>query len=273
MKDFQKLLSKIFTSKLFALLLLIGAVGVTIYVYQNPDTDITKLLNSNYFVGLVTAGAGTVAFLVYFKQKSDTKRDASKTIFAEMKKSEEMIRQLKNMRQYSDSGQLNLGLDPMKYYLGNLSWDKYKYLFIGDFGSYEWEKINLYFSQCVTLNQTIQGIADLLPQNIEYRTQFTQEFLAKIAYEQANEISELELPDEQETAKTKDYQESVAKIAKKYKQKTDDFIVGYIEGELTPMRYIYNPKNNYVPLERELDKIDSEISESSIGKKLKELSS
>jgi len=255
------------------LLLSIGLIAIAsaIYVYSNPNEPLTQLLNSNYFVAIITGIAGTVAFLIYFKQKADTKRDASKTLFAEMVNAEKVIREVKNLKQYSDSGKLNLGLDPMRFYLGNFSWNQYKYLFIGDFDSYEWEKINLYFSQCNTFNETIKDISNLLPKNIEYRTQYTQEFLAKIASEQADEIAELKIPDNSNTKQSKKYQEELSAIKAKYKQKADNFIIGYIEGESTPMRYIYTPVNSYAPLDRDLDKIDTEISKSSIGRKLAKL--
>ncbi|MEI7579880.1 MAG: hypothetical protein WCJ58_07680 [bacterium] len=271
MKDIQKLLSKIFTPKLFALIFLMVITFISTYVYQNPATKISTLLNSNYFVGLVTAGAGAIAFWVYFKQKADNKKDAAKTLFAEMVNAETVIKEVKNKKEYSDSGKLNLGLDPMRFYLGSFSWNQYKYLFISDFDSYEWEKINLYFSQCHTFNETIKDIASLLPKNIEYRTQFTQEVLSKIALQQAQELANLSVPENQVGEEFKKYQEEISKIAAKYKQKSDNFIVGYIEGENTPMKYIYTPVNSYAPLDRDLDKIDTEISKSSIGRKLAKL--
>ena len=254
------------------IILIIGSV----YIYLNPESFLTKYLNSSYLLAVITGIGGGIAFYTYFKQKADTKRDAAKTLFAEMINAETIIKRIKDKKEYSDTRTLNLGLDPMQFYLGNFSWSQYKYLFIKDFDSYEWEKINLYFSQCNTFNNSIKDIASLLPKNIEYRTQFTQEILAKIALEQAKKLAELEKPTNLSSNVNNDeyktYQDQMSKITNKYKDITNSFIYSYIGENNSPMIYSYNPINSYSLLERDLDKIDTEISKSSIGKKLGKLS-
>ncbi|WKZ30400.1 MAG: hypothetical protein QY314_01345 [Candidatus Dojkabacteria bacterium] len=266
MRKISEFITSPLVFKILIVLVIILAVIASIFIYENPIHPLTSLLNSNYFVALVTGIAGAVAFLIYFKQKADTKRDAAKTILAEITNSEKTIQEVKNIKKFS--GYMNLDPDPLKFYLGNFSWNQYKYLFIGDFDSYEWEKINQYFSQCGTFNEAIKNIANLLPQNIEYRMQFLQQELAKIASEQADEVAKLEKPDGKND---KTRQEKIKEISEKYEQKGKDFVFGYIEAEKTSLKYVYTPANAYEPLNRELDKIDTEISKSSIGKKLVKL--
>lgn len=279
MKDIQKLLSKIFTSKLFALLLLIGAVVVTIYVYQNPVTDITKLLNSNYFVGLITAGAGAIAFLLYFKQKADNKKDAAKTIYAELVYAEKVIQDLKRTVKDNDKqrqDQKLFGLDANKFRLGESSWNKLKYFFINDFDANEWEKLNTFFNQREAFEQAIIDISNLFPKNIEYRTKSIQEELAKLAVEHAQKLEELRI-EKSEVVKKKgedtheEESDEAMKIIQKYNGIANRFKGLYINIQ-TPFQYQYNPVGTYIFLEKDLDNIDLNISISSIGQKLKEMS-
>ena len=224
-------------------------------------------LNSNFFIACITLIVGFLAFGLYFKQKSDKKRDASKIILSEIVNSEKIIKEVKEIKKLTTLavGNINIGPDPMKFHLGVLSWNKYKYLFIGDFESYEWEKVNLFFAKCQTFNNAIKGIADLMPQNIEYRMQFLQQGLAKFASERADEITENQKGKE----KTEDEKKN---IIDKFEKKSNYFADTFINGKDTQfLRFTYLPLFAFEPLEKELDNIDTELSESSIGKKLLKL--
>jgi len=236
MKRFSDLLINSFTVKLSSLLIIIAVIALSIFIYENPEHQFKRALNSNYFFAIITGLTGTIAFFIYFKQKIDTKRDASKTILAEIINSEKVIQDVKNIKKYS--GFINLEPDPMKFYLGNFSWNQYKYLFIGAFDAYEWEKINLYFSQSTVFNETIKNIANLLPQNLEFRMQSVQQELARIASEQADKISELEKMDGKNN---KVIQDQINEISARYEQKGKDFVFGYIDAEKTSLKYVYTP--------------------------------
>lgn len=271
MKKENKFLDILLSYRVPLLLTLGLTIVASLFVFYNPTHILTNFVNSNYFISLVTGVAGITAFLVYFKQKADLKRDVAKTLLAEMLNSEKIIKKVKEIKLHSNNNTVNLGLDPMQYYLGIFSWNQYKYLFITDFDSYEWEKINIYFSQCNTFNDSVKDIANQLPKNIEYRTQFMQDKLAIIALEQAEELSKLPIPDPNDSDLVKKFKEEWDRVATRYTNKTDAFIKAYVESKDTHMIYIYTPVNSYVPIDRDLDKIDNDISKSSIGKKLSKL--
>lgn len=256
-----------FITKLFLIIITVIIIASAIFVYTNPNEPLSLLLNSNYLVAVITGIAGTVAFLIYFKQKNDNRRDAAKTILAEIVNSEKIIKEVNDLKKFKSF--FSLEPDPMKFYLGDFSWNQYKYLFIGDFDSYEWERINLYFAQCETFNQAVKGIANLLPQNIDYRMQCLQQELAKIAMEQADELSKLEKP--KDTDNDDKYQKELKRINEKYQQKAKDFTWSFVDAKDSNLIYVYTPMNAYEPLNRELDKIDTDISKSSVGKKLAKL--
>lgn len=214
---------------------------------------IIDFFNSNFFVALTTIIAGSVALYLYKKQKSDTKKDAAKTIYSEVVYAERIIEDVKKIRQNNAL----LELDANKYLLGDSSWSKFKYLFINDFDANEWEKINTFFNQRDAFDKTIRDIANLFPKNIEYRTKAIQEELAKLASEQAKEFSKVDSND-------KDKQQEVIK---KYEDLANSFRIIYVDAQ-TSFRYLYNPSGTYSFLEKDLDSIDITISTSSIGQKL-----
>lgn len=98
--------------------------------------------------------------------------------------------------------------------------------------------------------------------------QSIQTELAKLASEQAEKLSEIEKPKDLED---KDYKAKTEKIFSTYQERGNGFIKLYIELN-TSMKYSYFPEVNFVPLEKEIDLIDTSISISSVGIKLKNIS-
>lgn len=79
-------------------------------------------LSSNLLPTLATILAAFVAFLVYRRQKADTKRDAAKIILQEIRRAEDIISDYKQ----------NGGYQFAKKIIATNSWGKNIHLFVGD---------------------------------------------------------------------------------------------------------------------------------------------
>ncbi|HBB65019.1 MAG: hypothetical protein UR45_C0027G0009 [candidate division WS6 bacterium GW2011_WS6_33_547] len=222
-------------------------------------------INSNSFVALTTILAGTTALIVYLKQKADYKRDASKTLYSEITNAERVVKEVKKIKQ--NNNLLSLGNDAGKYSLGDSSWERLKYLFVNNFDSNEWEKLNTFFNQRDEYTKTITNISNLFPKNLELRMQSIQCELAKIATEQAEEWSKIKVPAD---TTDKKYTEKTKGIIEKYENKATAFKTIFIDAN-TSFRYSYLPQGTFEPLEKVVDIIDTDLSISSIGLKIKKM--
>lgn len=227
--------------------------------------NIILFFNSNFFVAITTIIAGITALLVYFRQKSDYKRDASKSLYSEIVNAERVVKEVKKIKQ--NNNLLSLGTDAGKYALGDSSWERLKHLFVNDFNSNEWEKLNTFFNQKNEYSKTIENISNLFPKNIEFRMQSIQGELAKIATEQADEFSKIKIPTD---PTNKEYNEEAKKIIEKFENKARAFQTIFIDAN-TSFKYSYFPQGTFEPLEKVLDIIDTNISISSIGVKIQKM--
>ena len=97
--------------------------------------DWSLFFNSNLPSTLATILAALAAFVVYNKQKSDTKRDAAKIILQEIRRAEDIISDYKQ----------NGGYQFAKKIIATNSWSKNIHLFVGDLDNDELDRIsNLY---------------------------------------------------------------------------------------------------------------------------------
>lgn len=109
-----------------------------------------SFLNSNLSSTLATILAAFVAFLVYRKQKKDTKRDAAKIILQEIKRAEDIISDYKQ----------NGGYQFAKKIIATNSWSKNLHLFVGDLDNDELDKISNLYSTGEYLDTLIKEISD-----------------------------------------------------------------------------------------------------------------
>lgn len=107
-------------------------------------------LNSNLPSTLATILAAFVAFLVYRKQKADTKRDTAKIILQEIRRAEDII------SDYKQSG----GYQFAKKIIATNSWNKNLHLFVGDLDNDELDRISNLYSTGEYLDTLIKEISD-----------------------------------------------------------------------------------------------------------------
>ncbi len=111
--------------------------------------DWNSFLNSNLPSTLSTLLAAFVAFLVYRKQKSDTKRDAAKIILQEIRRAEDIISDYKQ----------NGGYQYAKKIIATNSWTRNLHLFVGDLDNDELDRISNLYSTGEYLDTLINEIS------------------------------------------------------------------------------------------------------------------
>lgn len=109
-----------------------------------------SFLNSNLPSTLATILAAFVAFLVYRKQKADTKRDAAKIILQEIRRAEDIISDYKQ----------NAGYQFAKKIIATNSWSNNLHLFVGDLDNDELDRISNLYSTGEYLDTLIKEISD-----------------------------------------------------------------------------------------------------------------
>jgi hypothetical protein len=92
----------------------------------------------DYFSGLSTLIAGSVAWLVYHNQKKDEKRKAALVLLVEIRNAEERITQIRDQIANSSSADF-------PSVLSNRSWNRYSHLFVNDFDQDELKLINSFY--------------------------------------------------------------------------------------------------------------------------------
>lgn len=103
-----------------------------------------SFLNSNFILALV----GLSIFILYWLQIRNQKIAAASAIFFEIKNAEKL---LKKVREEIESGDLPEDVSLMQVE----SWSQYKYLFIKDFDTDEWESINDFYGRCKLIDDAI----------------------------------------------------------------------------------------------------------------------
>ncbi len=117
------------------------------------------ILNSNFFVGLITLIAGSVAFYLYTKQRADSKIDAANIVLLEIQNAERILGQV--------AESVRGGSLPNKLLLPTESWSKYKYLFVRDFDRDEWDAISEFYSGCELYDEAVRYNSSLFQKNEE----------------------------------------------------------------------------------------------------------
>lgn len=136
---------------LIILVFIIGEFIISIDLYF-PNTIkyfFRGILKYDLLSALATFVVGTIAILLYVKQRKDQKRDAANVIIAEIRQAERLIDQFKKR---------GVSNDILFKILPSNNWKKYNYLFINDLDQDEIEQINNFYSQCLVLDNAIDQI-------------------------------------------------------------------------------------------------------------------
>ncbi len=134
------------------------------------------LLNqTGSFATILTA---IVAYLIYRKSKSDELENAVRIIILEIKESERVI---KNLREIKSSGNLYpndlVKVTPLK------GWVRYSHLFMKKLNNDEYDQLNDYFKKCEVLEKYIEKNHNFFWITTEERAKQNEIMGAKIAYE------------------------------------------------------------------------------------------
>jgi hypothetical protein len=216
---------------------------------------IVHFFDSNFFVGLVTLVVGTVAFRIYNKQKVDAKRDAANVILLEIQSAEQ---QLQIITQNQTPGALAENF----YLMKNSSWDKYRYHFVRDFDRNEWDKITDFYNKCLEYDTATESFNSSWGSNVKNAQAHVLRILADYAQAFVNDLGGAK------TAEKKDA------IRKKYEAKKAEFISSYgvIQNDQNfDAPYFYNPQKPVIQAKAVLDTIETSLSLTSVGVKLKNM--
>jgi hypothetical protein len=100
--------------------------------------------------GVVTLVVGISAFILYFKTRSDTKRDAAKLILQEIRYADQRVRNYRTYNSYNFTEKI----------LPTNSWHKNINLFIQNLSESELDLISKFYSSATYLDDVIKSIAE-----------------------------------------------------------------------------------------------------------------
>jgi hypothetical protein len=227
-------------------------------------------LNLPNMQGLLTLLTGILALVVYKEQQADSKRKAAKTLYYEIINAESAVVEIRDMNSkgllLSDPSMTNVY---NRYIFKELSWFEKKYLFINNFNSNEWKKLDIFFQQIWMLNETLKEMASLTSKNTNARMAAFHGILAKEAFHYSEELNKLD-----SISPTADKQKKLTgKIEKHYLGNVEKFINEYLlKDTRTSFQYQYLPNGSFGIIgANQLDVIDTTISTSSEGIKLRRI--
>jgi len=210
---------------------------------------------SNFFVGVVALGVGAAAYSVYKKQKRDAKRDAANVILLEIESAE---KQLQLINQTQSSGTLAENI----YLMKSSTWDENRYMFVRDFDSNEWDKITDFYNKCLQYDASVAYNNTFFGNNVEKVQNQVLRVLAKYADSYSDKLVDAKSPQERKLLK------------REYEEKKNRFIetYGVIENEEGfPPPYFYNPMKPVNDAKAVLGAIETNLSLTSVGIKLKRM--
>lgn len=201
-----------------------------------------KFLNSNLFIAIVTLVAGFVAYFLYRKRNKDFKKDAANILLLEIQNAE---RQLKVAREQMTRSSI---LVDNAYVMPTESWSKYKYMFVRDFDRDEWDTISSFFEKCTLFDDAVRHKSTSFKNN-------ESEIRANMHRITADYVKDYVNTDEDERNKDKLIEEI---------NLFQDVYLG-LPYSLT----LYSPQKPIDDAKQQLDGLKDNLSQTSVGTKLK----
>lgn len=203
-----------------------------------------EFINSNFFTSLITFIAGVVAFVVYFKQRNDKKRDVANALLSEIRSAERAIEKVRDYVRDTDRSDANIKV------LDHNSWAEYKYMFSGDLDEDQWKEISEFYSNAELLDDIIRQSNAVFEDNAEKIRSNMQRVLADLI-----ELSTVSNEDD-DVVRVKLLNQRIDFFDRMYDLKKNDFTY-------TPVKYVNDTK-------RVLDDLHA-ISITSAGDRVKKL--
>lgn len=207
----------------------------------------------DFYNSITTLAIGIIAYLVYLSQKKDHKRDAASIILIELENAE---RQLQIILGSTSGGEQQLPQNILV--MPNNSWNRYKYLFVKNFDQNEWDKITEFYSRCLRYDSAVEYNGSFFSDDVKQWRINVHANIAAIAKELASKLK----TDPNEEASEEDKE-----TIKKYLDIRRRF-----ENIYENDRYFYNPLKPINDATEALKSMETNLSLTSIGTKLKKLS-
>lgn len=204
-------------------------------------------MTTDYISSSVTLLVGSVALIVYLRQRRDEKRDAANSILLEIQHAERVI---DKVRDFVRKGSLDVDI----VVLQADSWVKYKHLFSRDFDKDEWDSITEFYSKAKLLDNAIEYNNKGFSADVDQIRMNKQRILADFTKDLIDELgksSESEWPN----------------IVNQFKSKIDIFDQQYMDQQ---GRFAYNPSKPVNDAKIYLEDIQK-ITTTSVGQKLKKI--
>lgn len=132
---------------------------------------IIKLLDSSFFIALITLLVGSFAIGLYITQKRDYKRDSASIILMEIRHAEQVIDRMKASGiEISNATHILLPTN---------NWAKYNYLFIKDLDRDELDLINNFYNQCSVIDNALSQMS--ISKQLEQKGSYIHNILVLIA--------------------------------------------------------------------------------------------
>jgi hypothetical protein len=135
------------------------------------------LILGSYFSGVTTLIAGTIAWLLYAKQRADEKMQAARVLLAEIRTAEERINQIKDLVRDQQEGRATNDFPSV---FQTKSWDKYSHLFARDFDQDELRLINDFYNYSELIDGFSKKDNNFFWINSEERARTTQQMIATL---------------------------------------------------------------------------------------------
>jgi len=136
---------------IFSIVILAAITEILIAVDFYLPIFSNLLWKSNLGIIITTLLVGSLALILYFKQKFDNKRDAARLILQEIRRAEDII------SDYKQSGAYQFA----KKIIATNSWNKNINFFVGDLENDELDKISNLYSTGEYLDGLIKEISDI----------------------------------------------------------------------------------------------------------------
>lgn len=217
-------------------------------------------MNENYLNAAVTLIVGFVALIVYQKQKRDHKKDAANILLIEIETAE---RQLQIVKEGGSPTSLRENI----FLMPSASWSTYRHLFARDLTSREWDILNNFYNRCKQFDEAVTYNSTFFRQDVEaYRVSLNN------ALAQAALFCSQEVMNDNNAGKKRDSGEEISQLDytaiadKKYVELAKRIADLYIEPKNL---YFYAPKKPIDDAIEALGNLDSTISTTTIGIKLR----
>ena len=141
--------------------------------------NLIDIINTSFFEGLATIITGLLAYLVYTKQKRDTKIQAARVLITEIRIVEDRVDQIK--AKLNDS--ISYDLPPI---FPSKSWKRYAHLFISDFDQDELKLLNSFYDYAELAEEFIKKDNEFFWVTTEERARVTVQKMADFSCEAIN---------------------------------------------------------------------------------------